>query len=81
MPENEIVPQEEMTPEEAAMPWNAPPPSVEIEQNIPQQIPFGPSVELQGDVAEDGFEWILWNSNNQWYWRHPGTLQWNAFNE
>ncbi len=79
--ENDIAPQEEMTPEEAAMPWNTPPPSVEIEHNIPQQIPFGPSVELHGDVADDGFEWIFWNANNQWYWRQPGTLQWTLFNE
>ena len=72
--------QEEFTSGATTMSLNTPSPPAQMGYNVPQQIPSGPSPESQGDVAEDGFEWILWNTNNQYYWRVPGSLEWTLFN-
>ena len=61
------------------MSLNAPFTPVQMGQNVPQQIPLGPHVDLQGDIAEDGYEWLLWKTDNQYYWRVSGSLEWTIF--
>ncbi|MCH1442679.1 MAG: hypothetical protein L7U53_02295 [Candidatus Poseidoniaceae archaeon] len=44
-------------------------------------IPTGPSVELNGEFDDNGYEWLQWNANSRWYWRFDGEGEWQPFDE
>ena len=47
----------------------------------PRSIPTGPSVELNGEFDDNGYEWLQWNANSRWYWRFDGDGEWQPFDE
>ena len=68
--------------QENAMPWESTPPITNVQNDIQPHntmAPMGPDIQLQGNIADDGYEWIEWG--NQWYWRDAITGQWLIFEQ
>ena len=39
-----------------------------------QNVHVGPSTNWQGEIADDGYEWIEFQGH--WHWRVPGSIEW-----
>ncbi len=47
----------------------------------PRGVPTKPRNSLNGEMDDQGYEWLQWNANGKWYWRGEAGAEWNEFQQ